>query len=195
MIRFLDFIISLLGLALFLPAFLVIAIIIKIDSPGGIFYSQVRVGKENKDFNLLKFRTMYKGSDKKGLLTVGNNDPRVSRAGKFLRKFKLDELPQIINVIKGEMSLVGPRPEVRKYVNLYDEKQRKILSVRPGLTDMASIYYKNENEILAGYDNPEKAYIEIVMPHKIEMNMQFINEHSLKNYLKIIFITIFKIFN
>ena len=136
---------------------------------------------------------MQSGSDKKGLLTVGDNDSRITKVGKFIRKYKLDEFAQLLNVLKSDMSLVGPRPEVRKYVDLYNQEQLKVLSVKPGITDYASIEYKDENKILAKSDNPEKTYIEEVMPHKLELNMKFINEKSLYNYFKIIFLTIFRV--
>ncbi|MEG2071167.1 MAG: sugar transferase, partial [Bacteroidales bacterium] len=141
--RFFDILFSFLGILLLLPLLLGIAIVIIIESRGGIFYKQIRVGKDNQDFYLIKFRSMYAESDKKGLLTVGNKDPRVTHIGTFLRKYKLDELPQLFNVIGGQMSLVGPRPEVRKYVEIYTAEQRKVLSVRPGITDYASLQYIN----------------------------------------------------
>jgi lipopolysaccharide/colanic/teichoic acid biosynthesis glycosyltransferase len=189
MIRFLDIVISLIALVLLLPVFLIISFFVKLDSRGNVLYKQSRVGKNEVDFMLFKFRTMKTGSDKKGLLTVGADDNRITRSGYYLRKYKLDELPQLINVLSGDMSLVGPRPEVRKYVDLYSDTQRKVLSVRPGLTDLASLYYRNENEILKRYENPEKAYIDIIMPHKIEINMRYIENYNLKNYLKAIFLT------
>jgi lipopolysaccharide/colanic/teichoic acid biosynthesis glycosyltransferase len=194
MIRFLDILFSLIGLIILLPFFIIISLFVAADSKGSILYRQTRVGRNGIDFTLLKFRTMLTDSDRKGLLTVGNNDSRITRSGSFLRRFKLDELPQLINVLVGDMSFVGPRPEVRKYVNLYNESQLGILSVRPGITDFASIYYRNENEILADYNDPEKAYIEIIMPHKIDLNMKYINNYSLKNYFLIIFSTILNIF-
>jgi lipopolysaccharide/colanic/teichoic acid biosynthesis glycosyltransferase len=194
MIRFLDILFGLIGLIILFPFFIIISIIIVIDSKGSVFYRQTRVGRNGKDFKLLKFRTMLTDSDRKGLLTVGNNDSRITSSGSFLRRFKLDELPQLINVLAGDMSLVGPRPEVRKYVDLYNESQMGILSIRPGITDLASIYYRNENEILADYNDPERAYVEIIMPHKIELNMKYINDYSLKNYFLIIFSTIINIF-
>lgn len=193
MIRFFDILFSLVGLIILFPVFLVIAICIVLDSKGGVFYKQTRVGKDGVDFKLFKFRTMAAGSDKKGLITVGMQDNRITKVGRFLRKHKLDELPQFINVLKGDMSLVGPRPEVRKYVDLYTEEQRKVLSVRPGITDYASIEYINENEILGKSSDPDKDYINIVMPDKIRYNMKYINNRSLKEYFKVIFLTIKKI--
>ncbi len=195
MIRFFDVFFSAIGLIILSPLFLVLAVWIKIDSKGPVFYKQSRVGKDNHDFYLYKFRTMAVDADKKGFITVGERDPRVTRAGYYLRKYKLDELPQLMNVLLGEMSFVGPRPEVRKYVNLYNEEQRKVLLVKPGITDYASIQYIDENEVLATSDNPEKAYIEVILPEKIKFNMKYIDNHSTKEYIKIIFLTIKKIFS
>ncbi len=194
MMRFFDILFSIAGLIILLPFFIVLALAISIESRGGVFYKQTRVGKNNKDFNLLKFRSMRVGSDRKGLLTVGENDKRITKTGKFIRKYKLDELPQLINVLKGDMSLVGPRPEVRKYVELYNNKQKKVLTVKPGITDYASIEYRNENEMLAKSKNPEITYINDVMPRKLELNMRFIDNKNLSNYFKIIIQTIAKIF-
>jgi lipopolysaccharide/colanic/teichoic acid biosynthesis glycosyltransferase len=193
MIRFFDFFFTLLGLIILLPLFLIVAIWIKLDSNGPVFYRQIRVGKNNKNFKLLKFRSMVTDADKNGLITVGGRDPRVTRSGYFIRKYKLDELPQLLNVLIGDMSLVGPRPEVRKYVDLYNETQRKVLSVKPGITDYASIEYIDENEILGKAENPEKVYIEQIMPEKIKYNMKYIQNRSVKEYFKIIFLTIVKI--
>ena len=191
MLRILDIVFSLLGLIILSPVFLLLALAISIESKGGVFYKQIRVGRNNKDFKLYKFRSMRQGSDKKGLLTVGTNDNRITKTGKIIRKYKLDELAQLINVLKGEMSLVGPRPEVRKYVDLYTDEQKKVLNVKPGITDYASIEYRNENDILAKSSNPEETYISEIMPEKIKLNMKFINNPSLYNYFKIIFLTIF----
>jgi len=188
--RFLEILFSLLSLTLLSPLFLIIAFLIKIDSKGGAFYIQKRVGKNNKDFNLIKFRTMFVKSDRQGLLTVGEKDNRITGMGKWLRKYKIDELPQLINILKGEMSFVGPRPEVRKYVELYDDHQKQVLSVKPGLTDYASLEYVNENKILAGFSDPEKAYIEQIMPAKLELNLQYIKEHGLLADIKIIIKTL-----
>lgn len=190
MIRFFDVLFSFMGIVLLSPVFLLIYILIRIESKGGGFYSQTRVGKEGKDFKLYKFRSMRVGADKKGLITVGGKDPRITKVGYFIRKYKLDELPQLINVLIGDMSLVGPRPEVRKYVDLYTVEQRKILSVRPGITDYASIEYVDENEILGNSPNPDKVYIEQIMPDKIHYNMKYIENRSVKEYFKIIFLTI-----
>ena len=191
--RLFDIFFSLFGLILLSPLFIVLSVIILFDSKGGIFYKQIRVGKNGIDFKLYKFRSMRIGSDKKGLLTIGGKDYRITRSGYFIRKYKLDELPQLINVLIGNMSLVGPRPEVRKYVYLYSTEQLKVLSVKPGITDYASIQYSNENELLAKSSNPEKTYIEEIMPHKLKLNMIYINEISLSTDLKIILKTIRKI--
>jgi lipopolysaccharide/colanic/teichoic acid biosynthesis glycosyltransferase len=182
------------GSIVLLPVFILISAFVLYDSRGSLIFRQIRVGKDGVDFKLFKFRTMKTGSDKKGQLTVGEKDSRITRSGYLLRKYKLDELPQLLNVLKGEMSFVGPRPEVRKYVDLYDDEQKKILSVRPGITDIASIEYRNENEMLKQYKDPEKAYIEIIMPHKILLNMQYIENYNLKNYLRIILLTLQNIF-
>jgi len=191
--RLFDLLFSTLGLVLLSPIFLFVSLIILADSRGGIFYMQPRVGKLNKDFYVLKFRTMISGADNRGLLTIGNNDSRITRSGKWLRKYKLDELPQLINILKGEMSFVGPRPEVRKYVELYSPEQTNVLSVRPGLTDYASLEYFNENEILSTFSDPEKAYVEIIMPHKLLLNLKYIREQGTITDLKIIFKTFRKI--
>ena len=192
-IRFFDFVLSLVGLVILAPIFIVLAVWIKIDSVGPVFYKQIRVGQNGKDFGLFKFRSMVVDADKKGLITVGGRDPRITRSGYFIRKYKLDELPQLINVLVGDMSLVGPRHEVRKYVELYDDEQNKVLSVKPGITDYASIEYMDENEILGKSTDPEKTYIEEIMPEKIKYNMKYIKNRSLIEYFKIIFLTILKI--
>jgi len=192
--RFTDIFLSFLAILVLLPFMFVISLIVNFESIGGFFYFQQRVGKNGKDFKLIKFRTMYVGADKNGLITVGTNDKRITGFGKFLRKFKLDELPQLFNVIIGDMSIVGPRPEVRKYVNLYNSEQLKVLSVHPGLTDYASIIYIEENKILSESDDPEKMYVEKIMPHKLELNLKYIKNQTIFTDLKIIFKTIFKIF-
>ena len=191
--RLFDIVFSLIGLILLLPLLLIIALIIKVESKGSVFYKQVRVGKNNTNFKIFKFRTMFIGSDKKGLLTVGNKDPRVTKTGYFLRKYKLDELPQLINVLLGNMSFVGPRPEVRHYVNFYSKDDLIILTVKPGITDYASIYFRNEVEILKASDNPEKLYIEQILPKKIALNKQYIENNSLFTDIKIILKTILTI--
>ncbi|GKH26208.1 glycosyl transferase [Bacteroides uniformis] len=163
------------------------------ESKGDGFYKQLRVGRGGTDFYVYKFRSMRIGADKQGLITVGGRDPRITQVGYFIRKYKLDELPQLFNVLKGDMSLVGPRPEVRKYVELYTDEQRKILSVRPGITDYASIEYVDENTILGQADDADKAYVERILPDKIQYNMKYINHRSVKEYFKIIFLTIWSI--
>lgn len=193
MIRFFDILFSFLGLVVLSPVFCVLYVAICAESRGGGFYRQCRVGKGGKDFYLIKFRSMRTGSDKKGLLTVGGRDPRVTRVGYFIRKYKLDELPQLINVLKGDMSLVGPRPEVRKYVDYYTPEQMRVLSVRPGITDYASIEYMDENDILAKAGDPDKVYVEKIMPDKIRYNMKYISNRSLREYFRIIFLTVYKI--
>lgn len=194
MIRFFDIIFSAVGLLLLSPLFLIIYILIRCESKGGGFYCQQRVGKDGRLFGLYKFRSMRTGSDKKGLITVGGHDSRITRMGYFIRKYKIDELPQLWNVLKGDMSLVGPRPEVKKYVDLYTEEQRRVLSVRPGITDYASIEYVDENEILGKADNPDRVYVEEIMPAKIKLNMRYIENRSLKEYFKIIGLTFINIF-
>ena len=189
MIRLFDILFSAIGLLLLLPVFLLIYIVIRLESKGGGFFVQERIGKDGKPFGLYKFRTMRTGSDSKGLITIGEHDERITRFGYFLRRYKLDELPQLWNVLKGDMSLVGPRPEVRKYVDLYTEEQREVLRVKPGITDYASIAYVNENEILGSADDPDQAYIEQVMPDKIKLNMRYIHNKSIVEYFKIIFLT------
>lgn len=191
--RIIDFIFSLLGIIVLLPVFIIISILIVLDSPGGIFYLQTRVGKNNKNFKLFKFRTMKTDADKKGLLTVGNSDSRITRTGLWLRKYKLDELPQLFNVLLGEMSLVGPRPEVRKYVALYSAEQKKVLSVKPGITDNASIEYADENELLSKQSEPEKFYINEVMPAKLKINLEYISKQSIAEDFRIILKTFFRI--
>lgn len=187
--RAFDVFASGLGLILLSPLFIILAILIKLDSPGPVFYRQVRVGRGNKDFRLFKFRSMRVGSDKKGLITVGGRDPRVTRSGYYIRKYKLDELPQLINVFIGDMSLVGPRPEVRKYVDLYTPEQMHVLDVRPGITDLASIRYRNENELLEQAEDPEKFYRVVVMQDKLKLNLEYISKHSFWFDIKLIFST------
>ena len=191
--RLFDIVFSLLGIIILSPILLLIALWIGLDSRGGVFYVQKRVGKGGKDFGIVKFRTMKPASDKKGLLTVGA-DSRITGAGRFLRKYKLDELPQLFNVLSGSMSFVGPRPEVRKYVELYSEGQKQVLNVKPGITDFASLEYYDENRILGKAENPEKAYIEEVMPAKLRLNQKYIEQKGLITDLKIIFRTIGRIF-
>lgn len=186
MIRFFDIIFSLVGLVLLFPVFILIALMIVLDSKGNVFFIQTRVGKNNADFRLYKFRTMHPATEGSGSLTVGEADKRITWTGRFLRKYKLDELAQLFNVLKGEMSFVGPRPEVRKYVDLYSDEQKKVLAVRPGITDFASIEFINENEILGKTSDPEQTYIAEVMPEKIRINMKYINNPGIRNYFIII---------
>lgn len=171
------------------PLFVILAIWIKTDSKGPVFYRQTRVGRGNKDFRLYKFRSMRPDSDKLGLITVGGRDPRVTRSGYYIRKYKLDEFPQLINVFIGDMSLVGPRPEVRKYVDMYTTEQMRVLSVRPGITSLASIRYRNENDILAATDDPDRCYIEQVMPDKLAIDLEYVDRATLWNDIKLIFST------
>ncbi len=194
LIRLFDLLFSFLGLIILSPLLLIIALVVLIDSPGKVIYTQWRVGKNNRDFKLYKFRTMKINADKLGLITVGMKDPRITRSGAFIRKYKLDELPQLLNVFNGQMSLVGPRPEVRKYTEQYSlANQMIVLSVKPGITDIASIEYSKENELLSGVNDPEKYYIDVVMPAKIRLNLNFIENPTLSNYLRIIIKTIDKL--
>lgn len=190
MLRFLDILFSFLGLIFLSPLLLILSLWVRFDSAGPVFYIQKRVGLQGKDFNLYKFRSMRVNADKLGLLTVGGRDPRITNSGYFIRKYKMDELPQLFNVLIGDMSLVGPRPEVRKYVELYSPEQLKVLSVRPGITDEASIAFRNENEILALSQDPEQTYIREIMPEKIKLNQKFISDPSLSNYFRIIIRTL-----
>ena len=188
--RLMDVAIS--GCALFVlwPVLLLIAAAIKIDDPGPVFYRQVRVGKDGKTFRIFKFRTMVVDADKKGLAITVGRDSRITRVGALLRKSKLDELAQLINVFTGEMSFVGPRPEVPKYVDMYTPYQRQVLLVRPGITDYASIAYRNENDMLEGAQDPERMYIEQIMPDKIELNMKYLREISPAADIRLILRTI-----
>ena len=178
-----------LGLLVLSPLFLVLAVWIKCDSKGPVFYRQVRVGRNNRDFRLYKFRSMRVGSDKKGLITIGGHDPRVTRSGYYIRRYKLDELPQLINVFAGNMSLVGPRPEVRKYVDLYTLEQMHVLDVRPGITDLASIRYRNENELLEQADDPDRYYVDVIMQDKLRINLEYVADHSFLKDIKLIGMT------
>ena len=192
--RLFNILLSLLVLTVGLPFGLLVALLIVVDSRGHVFYRQSRVGRNNVDFLLYKFRTMCVEADKGSQITIGEDDVRITRAGAFLRKFKIDEFPQFLNILKGEMSIVGPRPEVRKYVDLYTPEQMRVLSVRPGLTDYASIRYVNENAILAASSDPEKTYIEEIMPDKLNLNLKYIDEQSLCTDCKIIAKTLVAIF-
>lgn len=191
--RFLDILFSTIGILILSPLIIYISIRIKMDTTGNIFYKQKRVGKRGKEFYLYKFRTMRAESDKVNLLTYGGNDERITGFGSFLRRYKLDEMPQLVNVLMGDMSIVGPRPEVKKYVDLYTPEQRKILNVKPGITDMASIRFINESDLLAQQSNPEQYYIEHIMPEKIRLNRIFITQPTVFNYIKIILLTLKKI--
>jgi len=191
--RFFDIVCSLTGIIVLMPFFGIIGVFIIFNSGFPVFYLQMRVGRNNRDFKLFKFRTMYTNSDKRGLLTVGGRDLRITGIGYYLRKYKIDELPQLFNVLIGNMSLVGPRPEVRKYVNLYDPEQLLVLSVKPGITDFASLEFINENELLYQSADPEQTYIYKIMPEKLALNKKYIEQKSFLTDLKIIFSTLKKI--
>lgn len=184
--RIFDIIFSIIGLAILSPLLIIIAIVMKLTTKGPIIYKQVRVGKNNKDFSIFKFRTMFINSDKLGLLTVGGRDPRITKLGYYLRKYKLDELPQLGNVLLGDMSFVGPRPEVRKYVNLYNKEQMQVLNVRPGITDLASIEFRNENELLSSEQDPENYYVNVIMPKKLQINLDYLEKRTLFEDFQII---------
>ena len=190
MTRIFDILFATLGLVILSPLLILVYVAIVLESRGGGFYRQERTGRYGTPFRLIKFRSMYVNADKHGLITVGGHDNRITRVGYYIRKYKIDELPQLINVVKGDMSIVGPRPEVKKYTDLYTEEQCKILDVRPGITDYASIKYVDENEILGTSDNPERIYIEHIMPDKIKLNMIYISQNGIKEYFKIIFLTL-----
>lgn len=187
--RLFDIVASGLGLILLSPLFLVLSIWIKVDSEGPVFYRQTRVGRYNRDFRIFKFRSMRAGSDTGSLITIGGRDPRITRSGYFIRKFKFDELPQLINVFVGDMSLVGPRPEVRHYVNFWTHEQMHVLDVRPGITDPASIKFCNENELLEKAEDPEKYYIEVIMQEKIRLYLEYVENHSFFYDVALIFKT------
>lgn len=187
--RLFDILFSLFILLLFLPFGLIISLLILLESRGGIFYKQERIGKNGVPFKLMKFRSMRTDADKSGKLTVGMRDARITRIGYFIRKFKLDEFPQFINVLKGEMSIVGPRPDVQEYVNLYSEEEQKILKVKPGITDYASLEYFEESELLAKSSNPEETYIKEIMPAKLRLNQKYLANPTLGHDIKIIFLT------
>lgn len=190
--RIFDITLSLFGLIILLPFMLIIAILIKFDSKGTVFFKQIRITKGGKEFKIFKYRTMKAGSDKYSQITVGK-DERITKIGSFLRKYKLDEIPQLINVLIGDMSLVGPRPEVPKYVALYTDEQKEILKVKAGITDYASIEFSDENDLLASEEDPEKEYIEKIMPKKIELNKKYLSEISMLTDIRIILLTIKKI--
>ena len=192
--RIFDFCFSLIALIVLLPLFIIIGIIIKLDSSGPVFYLQERVGIAGRLFKLIKFRTMQTDADRNTAITVGNRDPRITKFGYYLRKYKVDELPQFINVLKNDMSLVGPRPELKKFVDLYDSRQRQVIEVKPGITDFASIMFRDENEMLEGKEDPIAYYIDKIMPAKLDLNLKYIKEQSFLIDLRIIFNTILSIF-
>lgn len=191
--RLFDVILSVIGLAVISPILILISILIKLDSKGPILFIQGRVGKGNKDFNIYKFRTMRVESNKKGLLTLGNSDSRITKIGYFLRRYKIDEFPQLINIIKGDMSFVGPRPELRYYVNFYTKDDMRIFQVRPGITGLASLKYRNEVELLKAAKNPEELFIKTIIPDKLKYNKEYIKRQSLFFDLKLIVLTIIKV--
>jgi lipopolysaccharide/colanic/teichoic acid biosynthesis glycosyltransferase len=194
--RIFDFLVSLFGLIIFSPLFLIIAILIKLDSEGPVFYRGERIGKDGKPFRIFKFRTMVKDAEKMGGPSTSADDPRLTKIGKFLRKYKLDELPQLINVLKGEMSLVGPRPEVKIYVDMLKPEEKEIiLSVKPGMTDLASLWDFHEEEVLKGSKDPEKTYLEKIRPKKIQLQIEYVKNRSFLLDLKIILKTILKLFS
>lgn len=189
--RLFDIVCSFFGFVFLSWLFVFVALWVGLSSKGGVFYRQRRVGRCNRDFTIYKFRSMRVNSDRQGLLTIGGRDGRITKAGVFIRKYKLDELPQLFNVLRGDMSFVGPRPEVRKYVELYTEEQKKVLTVRPGITSLSSIKYRNENEILSRSDNPEQYYIDVIMQDKLAIELDYLEQRSLLTDIKVIFQTIF----
>lgn len=188
--RLFDLVASLFGMVLLSPLFLIIALIIKLDSPEPVIYKQTRVGREERTFEIFKFRTMVENGDKDGLQLTLKDDKRITRVGRFLRKYKLDEFPQLINVFRGEMSLVGPRPEVPRYVAFYGVEEREFLKLKPGITDYASIAFKDENQLLLASQDPERTYIEEIMPEKFSLNRKYLENLSLTQDFKIILLTI-----
>jgi lipopolysaccharide/colanic/teichoic acid biosynthesis glycosyltransferase len=192
--RIFDILFSVSVLLLLFPILLIIGVLIILESRGGMFFSQKRIGKNEQAFQILKFRTMFLDAEKKGQITVGDRDPRITRVGFSLRKYKLDELPQFWNVLIGEMSIVGPRPEVPYYVNFYDKNQRQVFKVKPGITDYASLKYFDENVLLGKSENPEQTYIQEIMPQKLALNLEYVNHHNFSKDLKIIGKTALKIF-
>jgi lipopolysaccharide/colanic/teichoic acid biosynthesis glycosyltransferase len=191
--RLFDIVFSVIVLVLFLPIGIVISIWVVIESRGGIFFIQERIGRNGAPFSMLKFRSMRKNAEASGKLTIGMNDQRITQSGKFIRKFKLDEFPQFINVLKGDMSVVGPRPEVKEFVDLYTADQYTILDVKPGITDFASLEYFEENKLLGLSDNPKETYVSVIMPAKIALNKKYLNNPNLTTDLKIIWRTFTKI--
>lgn len=191
--RIFDIILSLVGIMILCPFYIIIAVLILLDSRGDVLYKQERVGLNGSVFKVFKFRTMKPDSFLKGALTVGSRDPRITNIGYYLRIYKLDEFPQLFNVLLGDMSFVGPRPEVKRYTDLYNEEQKKALSVRPGITDYASIKFRNENDLLSGSDDPERLYIDVIMPEKLALNMKYINNNNIFKDIEIIFNTFYTI--
>jgi lipopolysaccharide/colanic/teichoic acid biosynthesis glycosyltransferase len=193
--RLFDIVFSFIGIIFLLPLLILIIILIKMTTKGPFLYKQIRVGKHNKDFIIFKFRTMIDDAEKLGLLTVGERDSRITKIGYYLRKSKIDELPQIANVLVGDMSFVGPRPEVRKYVELYTHSQMKVLDVRPGITDLASIEFRDENKILGKQENPDNYYINIIMPRKLQINLDYLQKRTLMKDIGLIIKTFKVILN
>jgi lipopolysaccharide/colanic/teichoic acid biosynthesis glycosyltransferase len=193
--RIFDILLSVGGIVILSPIFILLWCTIRLESKGKAIFKQTRVGKNNIDFTLYKFRTMYLNSESKGQITIGMKDPRITRIGYYLRKFKLDELPQLFNVLSGDMSFVGPRPEVRKYVDMYTNEQLKVLSIKPGITDYASIKYFNENELLGKSSSPHETYIHEIMPEKLRINMIYVENSTLLTDLRIIFTTLGRFFH
>lgn len=191
--RIFDLFFAFIGVMILLPLFLAIAVWIKLDSPGPILFRQSRVGQFAREFSLYKFRTMVADAERLGKQITAIDDWRITRSGRLLRKYKLDELPQLFNVLKGEMSLVGPRPEVPKYVAFYTLEQRRVLEVPPGITDLASIKFRNESDLLAGVSNSEELYIQKIMPQKLELNLKYIAQASLRFDLLIILRTVWRV--
>lgn len=190
--RIFDFVASLIGIIIISPILTIVAICIKLDSKGKVLFLQKRIGKKGKPFNIYKFRTMVSDAEKLGKQITIGKDSRITRVGAFLRKYKIDELPQLFNVLKGDMSLVGPRPEVPKYVDLYTEEERKVLEVRPGITDLASLRYSDENEILGKVENPEEYYINVIMKDKLKLNLEYIEKSNIIFDIYLIIKTIIK---
>jgi lipopolysaccharide/colanic/teichoic acid biosynthesis glycosyltransferase len=188
--RLFDFLAALTGLLLLSPLLIVLAVWVLLDDGKPVFFRQERVGQNGVLFKLLKFRSMYRDAEKRGQLTVGGRDPRITKSGYLLRKYKLDELPQLWNVVKGDMSIVGPRPEVPKYVNTYTDAQREVLSVRPGLTDPASVEYIDEDELLGRSKDPEATYINEILPAKVDLQLRYVRERSFKKDLGVILQTL-----
>jgi lipopolysaccharide/colanic/teichoic acid biosynthesis glycosyltransferase len=191
--RLFDIVFSIIGLIILSPLFLIVGFLIKLEDGGPIFYRGIRIGKDGKPFRIFKFRTMIPDAEKRGIYSTADDDPRITRIGRVLRKYKIDELPQLINVLKGEMSFVGPRPEVPYYVEKFTEEERKILSVRPGITDWASLWDVDEGAILAGSPDPDKAYEELIRPTKIRLQLKYVREHSFFTDIKIIILTLLSI--